>query len=188
MNSIATVVQRAAATTTHIIQTETPGAYTCVQEICAIYGKCVYNGVTFQCINGDWMLGYDVSFMGRTMKCESVTNDPYLNCVCQKDSNCNKNGIISGAGSGSTSVKGYVASTTVVGKQAGATTVASTTPVSTNSASKVSASTNLMSTTSATSPSPTKSSGNRAAASASGGAGWAVKYGLLLLTGTLFLL
>lgn len=194
MNSLASPVQHVVArTTTHIIQTETPGAYTCQQKICSGVGttgsgSCAYNGVTFQCINGDWMLGYDVSFMGRTMKCESTTNNPFLNCTCQKDAKCNKYGLISGAGSASTSVSGYVASTTVVGKVDSAAATSASVKVASASTTTVAGKVASSSTTTVSSPTQTKTSGGRAAVSASGGTGWAVKYGVLFLAGTLFVL
>jgi hypothetical protein len=161
-----------AATTSHIIQYPLPGLNICTQEICGPY-SCSDNGVTFECIQ-DIMLGYDVSFMGRKMKCESGDNDmPYISCTCTQDNRiCNKNGLINGPGDTSSSVSGYVHDTTVAGRK-------TSTPTATNSANSATSTTTP--TTPANPNTATQSSGSMSSIHLSRGTSWAIRYGFLFL-------
>ena len=122
------------------IQTAHVGSYTCTQNICSKEG-CVYNGVTFRCISGNVKPSYDISFLGRTMRCDATDKSayPWLLCDCEWDPvKClDSGGVKTQFGPPSTSVAGlndYVADTTVIGGAAKTSSTKSSTapPMPTN--------------------------------------------------------
>lgn len=102
------------------VQIAHPGPFTCTQSICSDTA-CADNSLEFQCLS-QVMQGYDISFLGLTMQCDSdSTVYPFMSCTCSEGFvNCDDNGAKEGEGSPSVDgASGYAADITLVGKRGG---------------------------------------------------------------------